>query len=165
MKKPVKIWKVTLPLWGWILAAVVILGALGGGTSQEEIRAQEARDATAAEQYRAQQAVKAKEAAARRATAEKAEAERKANTSIEPVDLMVYCKEVIKKRLKLPDTARYPGFKDALNGETYDPVIGKDDAYWKAWVEAENSFGGKVRNQFYCTYKKATNTIDVQFSD
>lgn len=165
MKKPVKIWKFTLPLWAWGLIALLILGALGGGSSQEEIRAQEARDAAAAEQYRAQQAVKTKEAAARRAAAEKAEAERKANQSIDPIDLMVYCKQLISKRLKLPDTARYPGFKDALNGQTYDPVIGKDDAYWKAWVEAENSFGGKVRNQFYCTYKKATNMIDVQFSE
>lgn len=66
MKKPIKIWKVTLPLWGWILLGLVILGAFTGGTSQEEVKAQEARDAAAAAQYRAQREARAKEDAARK---------------------------------------------------------------------------------------------------
>lgn len=65
MKKPVKIWKFTLPLWAWGLIGLLILGALSGGTSQEEIRAQEARDAAAAQQYRAQRDARAKEDAVR----------------------------------------------------------------------------------------------------
>lgn len=158
MKKPVKIGKLTLPLWGWLLGGLVILGALGGGGSKEEQQAQAARDAQLAAQQETRAAERAKEDE-RRAAEAKAKQEQLARQSIDQATFEIGCQNLIKRQLKLPDTARFRGFWESLDDK---PVITETNATWRSWVEAENSFGGTVRNDFVCRYEKATDELRVE---
>jgi hypothetical protein len=58
---------------------------------------------------------------------------------------IAYCHQFVEDRLKLPDTADFPGFSDHQVTET-----GAQRWRVEAWVEGENSFGGTVRTDWTC---------------
>lgn len=155
----------------WIaLAAMFAFSALSGATeTQAEKTARAAREAA---EVQAQEKADADRAAAERkaeaerqasqAAAAKAEAARRAMESIDEADLIVACERYVRSRLKLPDTARFPGVFDENPGQA---AIGPKGAVYRAWVESENSFGGTVRSEFTCMYQKSDNTISAQISE
>lgn len=61
------------------------------------------------------------------------------------IDATVVCKKFVKKRIKTPATADFGGFesdnKDIAPGMSYTV---------SAYVDAQNSFGANVRNDFTC---------------
>jgi hypothetical protein len=64
--------------------------------------------------------------------------------------MMDMCKELVSKQLKAPSTATYT--------DSSKP-IGLSDLVWNSFVDAENSFGAKIRTNFACTYTKNTDTV------
>jgi hypothetical protein len=69
-------------------------------------------------------------------------------------------KEFVKKELLCPSTAKFPGYGDieviSMEREVYDPQCGGTKSENKGmykiigYVDAENTFGAKIRNQYYC---------------
>ena len=61
------------------------------------------------------------------------------------IDATVVCKKFVKDRIKTPATADFGGFesgnKDIAPGQSYTV---------SAYVDAQNSFGANVRNNFTC---------------
>lgn len=63
-------------------------------------------------------------------------------------DLWVLAKHEVENQLKSPNSAKFPSIKEAKIREF-------DDLYTvTAYVDADNSFGAKVRNKFTVTFKK-----------
>jgi hypothetical protein len=64
----------------------------------------------------------------------------------QPVDAWVACQHFIEQRLTSPSSAKYPGrYTD------YVSELGDGRFRVRAYVDAQNSFGAVVRNQFDCT--------------
>jgi len=66
------------------------------------------------------------------------------NDGNSPAGAYAACKDMVRHRLKSPTTAEFCSFADArtvLQGEAYRI---------NGWVDAENSFGAKLRTQFSC---------------
>jgi len=60
----------------------------------------------------------------------------------------VMCQDFVEKRLRAPSTADFPwGYSD------YVTDLGGGKYRVRAYVDAENAFGGTVRNSFDCTVK------------
>lgn len=97
-----------------------------------------------------------------RANAEAEAAAARARLAIDEAEFIVGCKRIIRERLKLPDSAKFAGIMESIDDR---PDITETEASWGSWVEAENSFGGRVRNNFVCSYTKADNTIRVKMLD
>ncbi|GAA4002941.1 hypothetical protein GCM10022631_12150 [Deinococcus rubellus] len=152
------------------VAAVIVFSAISSATMTaaekqvaEAKRVAEAQQvAAAAAQQRTADAKAATARAAQDAAEERAAAIKKANTSIEPAEMIVACQRQARERLKLPDTARFPGFLEGMDNQ---PLVGPVGAMWRSWVESENSFGGTVRTQFKCQYVKKDNTLYLDFLD
>lgn len=71
------------------------------------------------------------------------------------------CEEAVKERLKAPGTAKFGG-----RGERR--TSGSDGWEFVGYVDAENSFGGNVRNRYVCSAFKGDTgwrVYDVTFSD
>ncbi len=69
------------------------------------------------------------------------------------LDAWVISRQLVKRSLKSPSTAE---FGHALSGEYQDPkdhCLPTGDGSWKCvgWVDAQNSFGAKVRSNFSIT--------------
>ncbi|MFB9991213.1 hypothetical protein ACFFLM_04350 [Deinococcus oregonensis] len=147
------------------VGAWIVLGMLSNatmtGAERAKVAAQQQAEEQAAAQAERQRVVASQQAAAKREAAAAAQAKIEAEQSIDESTLVVACKAQIRSQLKLPNTAKFAGFLESVD---QPPVIGKQDAYWKSWVEAENSFGGTVRNDFICSYVKATDRIQVQMT-
>jgi hypothetical protein len=71
------------------------------------------------------------------------------------------CKEFIKKRLKAPSSADFSSLS-----ETNTETITQNRYRVKGHVDAENSFGAKLRNHYDCTveYKGSNNWSLVELS-
>ncbi|AJD26861.1 hypothetical protein G8E05_10780 [Clostridium botulinum] len=70
--------------------------------------------------------------------------------------------EFVKENLKAPATAEFPNFED---GKVV--VAGDEKKYTViAYVDAENSFGAKIRSKFLCNLKDDDNGgYEVEFVD
>lgn len=121
--------------------------------------AEEMATAQAAETAQKERVVAETKRKAARAEAARIEAA-KPKPAIGEAEFLVTCESQIRKSLKLPDTTRFAGFLEQAENR---PTITETEAYYRSWVEGENSFGGKVRNQFICTYKKSDNVIRTSF--
>ncbi len=59
----------------------------------------------------------------------------------------IQCQSFVKRTLKAPATASFPSLD-------FNAFKGKDDRYIvSSYVDAENSFGAKLRSKFVCTIK------------
>jgi hypothetical protein len=69
----------------------------------------------------------------------------------------IECKESVRARLKAPSTADFAGISEVkfreLNTGRYE--VG-------AWVDAQNSFGAKIRTLFMCTVSGSGSTWRVE---
>jgi hypothetical protein len=64
------------------------------------------------------------------------------------IDAFVMCQEAVKRRLKAPATADFPWYSDSF-------VRYLDVGRFRvsAYVDAENSFGAKIRSYYTCVVK------------
>ncbi|NHI49037.1 hypothetical protein FDE94_14510 [Clostridium botulinum] len=132
--------------WVWILA-IIILAGLGQGTGDKK-KAQ--KTATQQEQKKED----AKRDAEKKAKEEKEkkakeEAEKKPKKEDNEATLITTAQGVVKKNLKSPSTAKFPwSFKEyniqESKSDNKDMVIYTVTGY----VDAENSFSAKIRNNF-----------------
>ena len=65
-----------------------------------------------------------------------------------PSGAWVICQEFIEKRLKAPASADFPWFS-----ETYVTKLGGAKYRVDSYVDAQNSFGAQIRQDFSCTVK------------
>lgn len=132
--------------WVWVLA-IIILAGLGQGTgdkkkaqntsTQQEQKKEDAKQ-TAEKKAKVEKEKKAKE-----------EANKKAKEEEKKSILITTSQEAVKKSLKAPSTAKFPwNFGEykiqEAKSENKDMVIYNVTGY----VDAENSFGAKIRNNF-----------------
>jgi hypothetical protein len=67
----------------------------------------------------------------------------------------VQCQDFVKRRLKAPATASFPSLD-------FSALKGNDDRYTvSSYVDAENSFGAKLRSKFVCTIKLVSPAGDL----
>lgn len=68
---------------------------------------------------------------------------------------IAYCHQFVEQQLKSPSSADFPSFPD-------HQVTKVGDQEWKvsAWVDADNSFGAKLRTNWTCdiSYEESTGT-------
>jgi len=61
----------------------------------------------------------------------------------------VMCREYVKQSLKAPRTAKFPGmFEETYTSATIS--LGGNSFRVRSWVDAENSFGALIRNNYVC---------------
>ena len=58
-----------------------------------------------------------------------------------------YAENFVKKKLKSPSTADFPGVQQK---DQHTTMIGKDKYKIESWVDSENSFGANIRTKFSC---------------
>jgi len=71
-------------------------------------------------------------------------------TSTEPdkIDAYIMSQQFVETKLKAPATAKFPRFQDSFVKE-----IGENRYKVSAYVDAENSFGAKIRVKYFCVLK------------
>ena len=67
----------------------------------------------------------------------------------EKKDAYVYAREIVKEQLKVPSSAE---FQKAYEVSVVE--VGDAKYSFQFWVEAENSFGAKVRTTYNCTMQR-----------
>ena len=72
--------------------------------------------------------------------------------SSDKIDAWVMAQHFVEQQLKAPGTADYGGVWDGDYQSSDDVVteLGDDKFRVSAWVDAENSFGAKIRTYFVC---------------
>jgi hypothetical protein len=74
-------------------------------------------------------------------------------------DIIVACEKAVRSRLKAPRSADFPGVFDSVS----EPTKEGDGSYsWRSWVDAQNSFGAKLRTHFQCRYVGGTVTVTME---
>jgi hypothetical protein len=73
------------------------------------------------------------------------EAQRKRADDNAKVITTVLCEDAVKRRLRAPGTADFP-FGNATNAE----ALGNNRYRLRSYVDAQNAFGAKLRNNFVC---------------
>lgn len=63
----------------------------------------------------------------------------------DPITAFVMSEEFVKRKLKAPDSAKFPSFEDSFVRD-----LGNGVYEVTAYVDAQNSFGATLRNRFYC---------------
>lgn len=59
--------------------------------------------------------------------------------------------QFVKENLKSPSTADFGGvFSDYQDPDKVVTALGGDKFRVRAWVDAQNAFGGTIRNHFVC---------------
>lgn len=82
------------------------------------------------------------------------------SSSSEPSDqtAAIMCEEFVKERLKSPGSAKFPG---ATDPDYADIATLHDSKPWRyevaGYVDSDNSFGAKVRNDYVCTISTEDN--------
>lgn len=71
------------------------------------------------------------------------------------------CEATVKKHLKAPDTAEFPGLLERAK-PTDDP---DGSRVWHGWARSKNLMGVVVRNEFTCVYKPGEDVVRVTFDD
>lgn len=77
--------------------------------------------------------------------------------SIDTADLKVQCEGMVKAKLRSPSTAEFPGVFDSTALTTDNKCVRS----WHGWVDAQNAFGAKIRNNFVCTHNPSTNLVTL----
>ncbi len=67
----------------------------------------------------------------------------------EKKDAYVYAREIVKEQLKVPSSAE---FQKAYEVEITE--VGESKYSFSFWLEAQNSFGAKVRTTYNCTMQR-----------
>lgn len=140
-------WKST-PFGRWFAVGIFALVAYQCSTMIDE---RERRDA-------AKEVAKAKEAAkeAAKTPEEKAADIREREISSLKYVAMVKCRKFVEYSLKAPATAEFPSYSDffatSVGGGRFG-VVG--------YVDAQNSFGAKIRTRFVCTLQNNGNTWEL----
>ena len=76
------------------------------------------------------------------------------SASATKTDAWVMAQQFVKNNLKSPGTASFGGlFKDYQNPDDVVTYLGNGKFRVCAWVDAQNSFGGKIRTYFVCELK------------
>ncbi len=71
------------------------------------------------------------------------------------------CHDIVRRNLKAPSTAKFPGI---FSGEwSYRPDPESGTAFYIAHVDAQNSFGAMLRNDFMCSYSLETNQVKLEY--
>lgn len=58
-----------------------------------------------------------------------------------------YAEDFVKKRLKSPSTAEFPGLFDKAD---HIKELGNDEYKINSWVDSQNGFGATIRTNFKC---------------
>lgn len=82
--------------------------------------------------------------------------------SVQPSKVEVYAmsKEFVKKQLKSPSTAKFPTYSDDFVTD-----MGENKFLVASYVDAENSFGAKVRTRYSCILQYIEETGKWQLED
>ena len=74
--------------------------------------------------------------------------------SDDKIGAWVMAKEFVKDRLKAPGTADFgSAWRDYQDPDECVTYLGSNRYKVIGWVDAENTFGAKIRNRFYCVLK------------
>lgn len=142
------------------LVAVVGLAALviTSSPSAKRHQAEEAASASAAVAA-AEASAKAKAAADDAALHKSCKVPAaKSLQAIDPSDMKIQCRDIVRDRLKAPSTADFPGIFDADSRPTSaDGCV----MVYASYVDAQNSFGAKIRTKYVCTYDPRTGLLNV----
>lgn len=84
-------------------------------------------------------------------------------TRIDNADMVIACRNLVKKNLHAPDDAEFPG----ILLDTVPPPVFDDDGngVWRAWVKAPNLFNVRLRKGFICRYNSRTTKLLVNLDD
>lgn len=72
----------------------------------------------------------------------------KTNSEPSKLEAYVMSQQFVENQLKAPSTAKFPGFQDGFVKE-----MGDNKYKISAYVDAENSFGAKIRVKYFCVLK------------
>lgn len=61
-----------------------------------------------------------------------------------------YAEKFVKKKLKSPSTAEFPG---TLEKDEHITDLGNGEYRIESWVDSQNSYGAQIRTSFSCTIK------------
>jgi hypothetical protein len=120
----------------WIAGSVLFLGFVGSLFSGEDPGATQSTAAATAEQLQQ----------AQRDQREQAEQQ----NEVYAVSAFIESQGIVKKCLKCPSTASFPN----MLGEDVDVRQSEEVVIVSAYVDAENSFGAKIRTAYFCRFKK-----------
>ncbi len=70
----------------------------------------------------------------------------------------VMCQDFVKKRLRAPGTAKFPGMFEETSSQA-TTALGSNSFRVRSWVDAQNGFGALIRNDYVCkvTYTGSDN--------
>ncbi len=77
------------------------------------------------------------------------------------VEVRSICKNIVKRSLRAPSTAKFPGIFNTSETYSYDPSLGT--AVFTSYVDAQNGFGAMLRNRFACSYSLESNTVTLEY--
>ncbi len=129
---------------GWI----VFEGRLIRGFEHERILAERKKQAEQHERRRREEDERRRELA-RQAELRRQEEERLAAAEKAKTDAFFMSQEFVKKKLKVPSSAKFPVFRSSDVTVIYDDDTRKYTVL--AWVEAQNPFGVYLRSSYMCT--------------
>lgn len=69
---------------------------------------------------------------------------------------IAFAEMTVKKALKAPSTAKFPGW---LNWSDWEVWRNKDAVWLKSWVDAQNSFGAMIRSNFVMQFDYETTEL------
>lgn len=89
-----------------------------------------------------------------------AAAQQRADESMRIVSAQEECKDSVLRRLKAPSSATFPN-EIEVRRKKDDPTM----FYALGQVDAQNSFGAKLRQQFVCKLRSGTSPSDMTVTD
>jgi hypothetical protein len=76
------------------------------------------------------------------------------------------CKAAIEQQAKDPDSVQWPSVRDEVAESKLRPFQAKDGTWrWNSWFSATNSFGGRIRTPFRCTFDPAKGIVRLKVTD
>lgn len=78
----------------------------------------------------------------------------------DPLSASVRCKGFVKERLKAPSTAEFADYRPEMATD-----LGSGRYRIRSWVEAENSFGARLRTSYTCTVRYEDGTAYLESID
>lgn len=89
---------------------------------------------------------------------EQSERDQATTTLRQQLEIAAQCQSIVRKRLKAPSTAEfeYGPYAEGHHQDTGEPI-----GIYIGYVDSENSFGAKLRNEFTCLYYVDDNRIEL----
>lgn len=75
------------------------------------------------------------------------------------------CDDFMKQSLKAPSTAEFAGPFDGVQAKSLSYVNGVHTYELNSYVDAQNSFGAKIRTRFYCKVSNVSGTTSWSLVD